>query len=255
MKGVLLAAGISSRLRPLTGTIPKCLLEIGGASILERTLGNLLVWGIEDIFIVTGYLEHRLRNFISRKFPRRNIHFIHNRDYASTNNIYSFWLAKENILRESILLLDSDIIFDGRIIGALLQSGHANCLAVKRKTALSAEEIKVAVDGSCRILDISKEVPPAIAWGESIGIEKFAPSLLTELFSVMDRKILGEKKVHEFYEAAFQEVISRGHDIFAVDVGDYRAIEIDTVEDIDTAEREVIPYLPPLGTTGIDTLS
>jgi len=244
MKGVILAAGISSRLRPLTDSTPKCLLTIGGETILERTIDNLLEYGIDGILIVTGYLESRVKNFVSKKFPRLKVCYISNQDYASTNNIYSLWLTKSRALGDDLVLLDSDIIFDGRIIHELLRSGHENCLAVDTKIVLSDEEIKVAVDSQNRILSISKDVPPARAWGESIGIEKFSLHFLDELFAVMDRKILQEQKVDEFYESAFQEVIDRGYEIFGVDVGKYRAIEIDTFEDIEKAEKEVVPYLP-----------
>jgi len=246
MKGVILAAGVSARLRPLTDSTPKCLLPIGGETILGRTLMNLSESGIEEIVIVTGYLAPQLRGYVFQKFPHLRVKFIHNDIYAATNNIYSLWLAKEEVLREGMLLLDSDIIFDGKILGILLNSGQADCLAVKTGAVLGEEEIKVAVDGRGRILEISKDVPPSQAIGESIGIEKFSPATLNSLFAVIDRKILIEKNVNQFYEAAFQEVIDLGGDIYAVDIGRLKAIEIDTVEDIRAAETEILPYLPPL---------
>jgi choline kinase len=245
MKGVILAAGISSRLRPLTDTTPKCLLPIGGETILERTLNNLTACGIRDIVIVGGYLEDRLRSYVSGNFPELGVKFLTNEVYATTNNIYSLWLTKPDVLEQGMILLDSDIIFEDRIIQALLRSGHENCLAVNTKIRLGDEEIKVAVDRHNRIRAISKEVPPGQAIGESIGIELFGPSILKTLFEVLDRKILLEKAVNEFYEAAFQEVIDRGGEIYAVDVGMYKAIEIDTAEDLLAAEKDILPHLPP----------
>jgi choline kinase len=246
MKGVILAAGTASRLRPLTNDKPKCLLPIGGEAILGRTLDNLSAAGIDEIVIVTGYLAPLVRRYAAEKFPGLRLTFIHNDVYAATNNIYSLWLAKEEVFRSGMLLLDSDIIFDGKILEALLDSGHADCLAVKTNIILGGEEIKVTVDGRGRILEIGKDVPSSQAIGESIGIEKFGPAGLELLFAVIDRKIVIEKNVNEFYEAAFQEVIDRGGDIYAVDVGKYKAIEIDTVEDIRTAEADILPYLPPI---------
>jgi len=246
MKGVILAAGTASRLRPLTDNTPKCLLPIGGEAILGRTLDNLSAAGIDEIVVVTGYLAPLVRRYAAEKFPRLHLTFIHNDIYAATNNIYSLWLARKEVFRDGMLLLDSDIIFDRKILEALFDSGHADCLAVKTNILLSGEEIKVAVDGRGRILEIGKEVPSSQAIGESIGIEKFGPSGLELLFAVIDRKIVIEKNVNEFYEAAFQEVIDSGGDIYAVDVGKYKAIEIDTVEDIRTAEVDILPYLPPI---------
>src|SRR6478736_17080 len=111
MKAVILAAGISSRLRPLTDNIPKCLLKAGDTSILELTLDHIIANEITDIIIVTGYLELQIRNFVSAKYPHLNVIFIHNEVYATTNNIYSLWLVKNSILGDELLLMDSDIIF------------------------------------------------------------------------------------------------------------------------------------------------
>jgi len=246
MKGVILAAGISSRLRPLTDTTPKCLLSIGGETILGRTLNNLTACGIHDVVIVGGFLEDQVRSYVSGHFPGLGVEFLTNDVYASTNNIYSLWLTKPAVLEHGMILLDSDILFEDHILQALLRSGYESCLAVNTDIRLGDEEIKVAVDRHNRIQAISKEVPPGQAIGESIGIELFAPSTLKTLFEILDRKIIQDKAVNEFYEAAFQEVVDRGGEIYAVDVGMYKAIEIDTVEDLLAAERDILPYLAPV---------
>lgn len=246
MKGVILAAGISSRLRPLTDTTPKCLLSIGGETILGRTLNNLTACGIRDVVIVGGFLEDQVRSYVSGHFPGLGVEFLTNDVYASTNNIYSLWLTKPAVLEHGMILLDSDILFEDHILRALLRSGYESCLAVNTDIRLGDEEIKVAVDRHNRIQAISKEVPPGQAIGESIGIELFAPSTLKTLFEILDRKIIQDKAVNEFYEAAFQEVVDRGGEIYAVDVGMYKAIEIDTVEDLRAAERDILPYLAPV---------
>jgi choline kinase len=142
MKGVILAAGTASRLRPLTDNTPKCLLSIGGEAILGRTLDNLSAAGIDEIVIVTGYLAPLVRRYAAEKFPGLRLTFIHNDVYAATNNIYSLWLAKEEVFRSGMLLLDSDIIFDGKILEALLDSGHTDCLAVKTNIILGGGRSK-----------------------------------------------------------------------------------------------------------------
>jgi len=231
MKAVILAAGIASRLRPLTNNTPKCLLKVGSKSILELTIENLVANGINEIIIVTGFLDYQIKEFMNSRFPLLNIIFCHNQLYESTNNIYSLWLAKDAVAGDDMLLMDSDIIFDSRIIAKLRASGFKDCLALKRHD-LSEEEIKVLVDGDGRILDISKEVNPKEAAGESIGIEIFSRQLLPELFRVIDRKVNDEKKVNIFYEVAFQELINENHDIFIVDVTEFFCMEIDTAEDL-----------------------
>ncbi len=235
MKGVILAAGASTRLKPLTNSIPKCLLEVGEKPILGRTLDCLLVNGVTEVVIVTGYRESQIRDYVHEHFPDLTVKWLSNQRYESTNNIFSLWLTQESVLDSEILLLDSDIVFDSRIIGLLLTSGHENCLAVSRGKSLGHEEIKVRIDGKGGIAEISKEVPPEKALGESIGIEKFGRTFIRLLFEVLDRKIRREQNVNQFYEAAFQELIDSGQTVVAVDVGALPCMEIDTADDLETA--------------------
>jgi len=239
LKAVILAAGIASRLRPLTDTTPKCLLDLGGATLLERTLQNLRVNGINDVVMVTGYLEEQIHTFVQTHAPDMQIRFLTNPLHASTNNIYSLWLTRTAVERHSMLLLDSDILFDPDIIRMCLDSGHANCLALKSGTRLGAEEIKVRTDAHGVVREISKEIDPAVAAGESIGIELFGHDDAARLFAILHQKITVRKQVQQFYEAAFQEAIDTGTILHAVDVGSRQCMEIDTRDDLQRA-RELV---------------
>ena len=243
MKSVILAAGVSARLRPLTNNTPKCLLKIGGKTILERTLDNLLAYNLNDLIIVTGYLQEQIKSFIADKYPQLNVTYIFNDKYDTTNNIYSLWMTKDLVMNNEMLLLDSDILFDKKILGLLLNSDHSNCLALRSDHKLSDEEIKVKLNNDGSIAEISKKVDLKDAVGESIGIEKFDTEFTNKLFEILDRKILVENKVKIFYEAAFQDAINDGNKIYAVDIGSLKCIELDFAEDIDRAEKEVIQYL------------
>ena len=234
MKAVILAAGIASRLRPLTNHCPKCLLKVGNKTILEHTLDNILANGLQEIVIVTGYLELQIRDFISVRYPRLSVTYIYNEKYSTTNNIYSLWLAKEWVLGDEMLLMDSDIIFDQAILTRLLGSGHDNCLALKRH-AVKEEEIKIKAGIDGRVTGIGKEILLEEAIGESIGIEKFGKDTLYKLFEIIDHKIITGKKVNQFYEAAFQELADQGSAIYSVDVTDLKCMEIDTAEDLEEA--------------------
>jgi choline kinase len=234
MKAVILAAGVASRLRPLTDNTPKCLLKVAGKTILELTIDNIIANNIDDIIIVTGYLEEQIKNFVSAKYPHLNVTYIYNEVYSSTNNIYSLWLAKDNLLGDEMLLMDSDIIFDKDIIAKLLASGYENCLALKRHN-VQDEEIKVKAGKNGRVIEIGKEVKLNEAIGESIGIEKFGTETLQKLFKILDRKILTDKTVNQFYEAAFEELVQKGSDIFIVDTTEYTCMEIDTAADLEAA--------------------
>lgn len=238
MQAIILAAGASRRLRPLTDTTPKCLLNIGNKNLLERTIESVIANGINDFVFVTGYRENMIKDFVNEKFPGINKAFITNHDYENNNNSYSLWMTK-NYINGDVILLDSDILFDKEIIAELLNSKYENCLAVNFTDKLDEEQIKVHSDEN-KILRIGKEIPINKSAGESIGIEKFSAYFMKELFVILDRKIAKENIVNEFYEASFQEVIDKDdsrNSIYAVDVSAFTCMEIDTVQDYENAQQ------------------
>jgi choline kinase len=239
MKAVILAAGIASRLRPLTNNTPKCLLKAGDKCILELTIDNIIANNVDELIIVTGYLQDQIKDFIAAKYPALKVTYIYNDVYSSTNNIYSLWLTKDYLIDDEMLLMDSDIIFDKEIIKRLLRSGYDNCLALKRHN-VQDEEIKVKVNANGKVLEIGKEVKLNEAIGESIGIEKFGREALKKLFNILDRKILVDKTVNQFYEAAFEELAAKEADIFVVDTTDLVCMEIDTAADLEAAGKLLV---------------
>jgi choline kinase len=243
MTAVILAAGVASRLRPLTDHTPKCLLRLGEKTILQRTVDNLLANGITEFVVVTGYLREQIEQFMREQWPELDVTFIHNPVYDSTNNIYSLWLTRDVMEGKDMLLLDSDILFDRRIVGALLASPHPNCIALNTDIEVGEEEIKVRLAADGRILDMNKIMPVEFAVGESIGIERFSADWVRHLFTVLERMITVEKRVNIFYEAAFEEVIAEGGKLFPVDISAWPCMELDTVEDFHAAERGILPAL------------
>lgn len=233
MTGIILAAGISSRLRPLTNDTPKCLLPVGGIPLLERTLRSLVWSGIDECVIVTGYYQEKVKQFASALNLSLKIDFRFNPQFASTNNNYSLWMAGQAVAGRDILLLDADILFDRRLIPFLLEARHENALVMRSSKILGQEEIKLELDEPGRILRIGKEIDPGRAAGESVGIEKFSAAAASRLFEILDRR----KAKYEFYEASFQEMIDGGCPVYAVDSGEYGCMEIDTPEDLATAQR------------------
>jgi len=241
MQGVILAAGTATRLKPLTDNCPKCLLPIGKTNILHRTITNLLWNKIDDIIIVTGFLNHKIEEYVKNNFPSLNVTFIHNKDYENNNNCFSLWLARNHI-KNNFLLLDSDILFQKEIIKRIIDANHECCLAVNCHEC-GEEEIKVVVDGNYRIKEISKIVEPKIALGESIGIEFFSGKGMKDMLEILNKRVNHEGKINEWYEASFQEWIDNGGTLHAVDVSDYLAMECDFAEDLKLAEETIIPLL------------
>lgn len=238
MQAIILAAGSSRRLRPLTDTTPKCLLKIGSRNLLERTIENVLSNGIDEFIFVTGYKEEMIKDFVTENYPEIKKTFITNSDYENNNNSYSLWMTRD-FVKGNILLLDSDILFDKEIIAKLLKSNHENCLAVNYSDNLDEEQIKVILDKESKIIEIGKEINIRKSSGESIGIEKFSAYFMKALFSILDRKISQEKNVNEFYEASFQELIDESgsrNSIYSVNVSEFNCMEIDTVQDYEKAQ-------------------
>lgn len=240
MQAIILAAGLAKRLRPLTDTTPKCLLDIGDKNLLHRTMDNIISNGIKEFIFVTGYRENMIKDFLKKNFPNVKIDFITNSDYSNNNNSYSLWMTKDFVI-DDFILLDSDILFNAGIITKLLNDENENAAAVNKSVKLDEEQIKVTLDSKNRILRMAKDVPLDEAVGESIGIEKFSKSFGWEIFEILDRKILKENNVNEFYEKTFEEIISRNdvrNSIYCVDVSEYECTEIDTVEDYYKAQNE-----------------
>ena len=237
MHAVILAAGIASRLRPLTDSTPKCLLRVKDKPILGMMVENLYSSGIENFVLVTGYLEDQIHRFIKENYPAVRVTFISNKMFASTNNIYSLWLAKDIVKSKDFLLLDGDIVFDKEIIDLLLNGRHHSALALRTNGHVGKEDIKVMTDKNGYVKEINKTMNPAKAAGESIGIELFLKDSSIRLFDELQVMIEREKKVNVWYEEAFQRIINLGTKIAAVDVGDLKCMELDTVEDFKNAEK------------------
>lgn len=242
-KCVILAAGASTRLRPLTDAMPKCLLKVHGKTLLERTIQNILTVGIKEIALVVGYRSTMIREFVKQRFPQQRIRLILNPNYASTNNAYSLLLARRFLEDENgkvdstLLLLDSDILFSSKLLPHFLSIKAANKITVRVLGEHDEEEIQVGRNPDENIIFIGKRPALTKTPCESIGIELFSAEAVARLFSVLERHVRQGVGRSEFYETAFQEMINEGVKLKAVDVSAFPSIEIDTPEDLELAER------------------
>lgn len=243
MIGVILAAGMAKRLRPLTDTKPKCLLEVGNRTLLERTVRAMQQAGIKEFVVVTGYRGNMIRSFLENLVNLENLEkpsftFLHNTDYEHNNNIYSLWMAGEVVRGKDFLLMDSDILCDPAAVVAIAQQQEP-ALALNRH-ACGEEEIKVIVDADNHITEINKTCNPADAIGESVGIEKMTAEYSTALYQELDQMIVKEGLIDIFYERCFERLIPQGHTFKVVDTTNYFSYELDTPEDFQRAQ-ELIP--------------
>jgi choline kinase len=238
MFGVILAAGMAKRLRPLTNDKPKCLLKVGERTLLERTVDAMRQCGITEFVVVTGYCADQIRDFLTAHYPQTTFHFLHNADYEHNNNIYSLWMSGQVVRGREFLLMDSDILCDPAAV-VRIASEQESALAVNRHE-LGEEEMKVVVDADYRITEISKTCLPEDAMGESVGIEHITPEYSEALFQELDLMIEQEGLIDIFYERAFERLIPQGHTFRVVDTTPYFSYELDTPEDFQRAQ-ELMP--------------
>lgn len=145
MQAIILAAGMGKRLKQLTKNNTKCMIEVNGVTLIERMLRILDRKCLSRIVIVIGYEGQRLMDFIHSLKINTPIRFIDNQIYNRTNNIYSLALAKDYLVSEDTLILESDLIFDEAVIDVLLQD--------KRDTLALADKFESWMDGTCLVLD------------------------------------------------------------------------------------------------------
>ena len=220
---------MAKRLRPLTDTKPKCLLEVGGKTLLQRTVEAMVSVGVKEFLVVTGYRAEMIREHISLLFPQFSFRFLDNVDYEHNNNIFSLWMSMQKLHGQEVLLMDSDILCDPE---AVRRVARQDCAALAmQKHELGEEEMKIVVDEAGRIREISKTCSISEAVGESVGIEKMPPAYTEALYQELRQMILEEGLIDIFYERAFERLIPQGHTFKVVDTTDLFSYELDTPED------------------------
>ncbi len=155
MQGMILAAGMGKRLKELTRDNTKCMVKVNGVTLIERMLRQLDRLYLSRIVIVTGYEGTKLIDYINTLHIKTPVCFINNPVYDKTNNIYSLALAKEYLIREDTLLLESDLIFEDGVLSLLLED--------ERETLALVDKYESWMDGTC------------IKLGEDDSIASFVP--------------------------------------------------------------------------------
>ncbi len=159
MQAIILAAGSAKRLRPLTDDRPKCMLEVGDRAIFEYQLEALAARGVDRVVVVVGWCAEVFEPY------RDRAELVLNPDFASTNSLYSYWLCRQWIDRET-LLLNGDVLFSAELLGELLESAHPDALLIDPRARLDEEAMKVRVEDG-RVRAMNKEMPAGQAGGAS----------------------------------------------------------------------------------------
>jgi len=241
VRALVLAAGQAIRLRPFTEETPKCLLDVGGRPLLAHLLDALAAQRIAEAVIVTGYLGEQIRAFVGRTgvgrpFP---VTVVENPRYAETNNLYSVWVSREQLLGFPCVICYADILFHPDILKGCLEGPGEICLAVSQE--IHAESKKVAARGT-RVLAVSKTVPPAEVTGTFLGIARFS-SDGGRLFLAEIERLTQEGATDEYYTAALERLIATGVPVHCSVTTGLSWIDIDGPKELDRAREEVLPRI------------
>lgn len=238
VRAVILSAGQGRRLRPLTSKKPKCLIEVGGKSILEWQLETLAASGIERCAVVVGFRADKVRTTLDALgLDAPYVRTIYNESYETSDNLVSCWVAREE-MQDDFLLINGDTLFDSEVIDRLLASPVAPVtIAMARKPSYDADDMKVRCDGNL-VRRIGKDLPVNETSGESIGVTLFrgeGPRLFREaLFRATQRP--GAKRM--YYLSAVNDLAMRCA-VRTASIAGLRCAEIDFWPDLEVAERLV----------------
>lgn len=231
MKALILAAGLGSRLAPITDTCPKSMVPVNGTPILFKQIENLKENGITDITVVSGYLGDVLRDAVLAKYPEVKV--IHSVDYASTNNMYSAYLGREAVEGEAFLMMNADVFYDASVVKSLLAFEAENAIVTDIGNYL--EESMKVVEKDGRLVEIAKTITKEDALGASIDVYKFSPEAGKAFFDVCRDFIEVKKELTMWSEVALNEVLGKVE--FKACPLDGRWLEIDNHDDLAAAEK------------------
>ncbi len=230
MIGVILAAGKGKRIAEITGGKPKSFLELGGVRLIDHQIRTLRRYGVQDLVLIIGYQGDRFE----KEYREANTTLVTNPFYESSNVLASLWFARD-YLAGGFYFMHADTYFEPGIFKDLTRQKGEIVLAVQAKDSV-IEDMKVRVENGC-IVEVSKEMDCASAYGEFIGLAKINSSGASKVIEKMRHRIECQGGLDDFFEAAIQDLIDEGIKVVNFDIGDRMAIEIDFPDDYKMAKE------------------
>lgn len=231
MKALILAAGMGTRLVPVSANIPKAMVPVNGKPILVKQIENLIDNDVTDIAVVVGYKGEVIKELVNQRFSF--VHIIESPNYATTNNMYSAYLAKEWVGHSPFIMMNGDVFFDSVIIKDLCDN-EVNDLICTDVGQYMEESMKV-VEQNGRLTEISKDIPRELALGVSIDVYKFSEQSGGSFFEKCFEYIHGKREVNLWSEVALNDTL-KVHRFLPCHIRG-RWFEIDTLEDLASAEQ------------------
>jgi choline kinase len=246
MHAIILAAGRGSRLEQHNpDSPPKCLLEIGGRSLLARHLDILYRLGIRQTDIVLGYQANRVIEYISTLASRPDVAFHFNPRFEE-GSVLSLWAAQETLTSgQPVIVMDADVLYHPGILQRLVETKKENCYLLDRDFPPGDEPVKIAVrDGL--MVEFRKQLASGLPYdllGESVGFFRFGGACaasIAEECALFDTEGLDDAP----HEEALRNVLLADPGSFGFeDVTGLPWIEIDFPEDVVRASNEILPAI------------
>ena len=240
MQSIILAAGLGSRLGELTKECTKCMVKINGITLIERMLRQLDRYGMDRIIIVTGYKGDILKDYVQNLGINTPVVFVDNSDYRHTNNIYSLWLTREFLEEMDSLVLESDMIFEDRVIEKML--------AVDNGCGTFVARPRPWMDGSIDKLDKDnnivyfvddeevKRIDPSY-YHKIVSIYKFKKRYVSEKYMTYLNEYVKKNKDNNLYESLLKVIdLDVEKKIPAEILDEEQWYEINDIQDMDIAE-------------------
>lgn len=243
MKALILAAGVGKRLSPYTDYSPKCLIDIGGTTLMERMLQCLNAVGVKEVSIVIGHLKDKIKEKLGHFFSGVSISYIENDRYQE-GSILSLWVAREMMQGDDLIIMDADVLFPVQALERLVRSKHQNCFLLDDSFKDSLEEMKLGVRTG-RVLEISRRLSNGYdKVGEGVGFLKVCKESLSSL----------KEKLNEFYQSnrvscEYEDLFNEWLKIEVVGfepVKDLPWTEVDFFEDLRKAWTRILPRIETL---------
>ena len=235
MKVVIVAAGMATRLRKITNGIPKPLLQIGGCSLIERSINYLQNYGYGPIAVVNGFKRDEIKTHLNGK-----VDFIFNPWYETTNNMASLWFARHWVGNEPFAYLHADLLYHPQIIKRMSKHKH-NTIMFYDSSSIGEEEMKLKVNNGNFVCS-DKNIAFNEADGEWLGINQFSSEHGQHFFDTIEN-ILEAGTLSNYDTFALTKMASKGIEMPVEDIVGLPWLEIDFPEDFERAQNEILPRI------------
>jgi choline kinase len=247
MRAIILAAGRGARLQQSADQqLPKCLLQFGGLSLLERHLRVLARAGVEEVVLALGFRHELVEAALERRSGERRPEIFLNERFELGSVLTVHTVAEALTRGGDVLLMDADVLYDEDILGALVAApASVNRLLIDRDFEPGDEPVKLCVRDGVPI-ELRKQLEPGLRYdtiGESVGFFRFDAAAARRLAAIVARYV-ESGRAHLPHEEAIRDLLRERSQRFEVaDVTGLPWIEIDFPADVERAAREVLPQL------------